>query len=116
MVVGERKQVETKWGIFEQEVIAEAKVELDERYSYRIQRLKVREIKGHPLAKGFGNERIDLVYEGAKKRPWALIPEEKLGELIGTGVKEGILKEAFWKGLMKVLPSNYLQQISDKMK
>jgi hypothetical protein len=76
----------------------------------------VREIEGHPLAKGFGNERIDLVYEGAKIRPWALIPEEKFGELIGKGVKEGILKEAFWKGLVKALPSNYLHQISSKIK
>lgn len=103
MPIGEKRRVKTHWGIFEQEVLAEAETELDERYRYRIQRLLVREIERSPLAKGFGNERIDLVYEGKKPRPWALIPEEKFGELIGEGLRQGILKEAFLKGLVKGL-------------
>lgn len=104
---GEKKTIRTRYGPFTEEVLDEVKITHyppEEDVKYKIQRKKVIFSEKDPIHKGLvADDRIDLEYIGAKRRPWALIPEKEFAELIGKAVQKGVLSEKFVETLKQYL-------------
>jgi hypothetical protein len=104
---GERKTIRTRYGPFVEEVLDEAEITHhppEEGVKYKIQRKKVAFSEKDPIHKGLvANDRIDLEYIGAKRRPWALIPENEFADLIEKAIEKGVLSEKFVERLKQYM-------------
>ena len=107
VVIGKRRTVRTKFGGFTEEVLDEAEITHnppEEGVKFKIQRKKVTFSKNDSFHNGLVVcDRVDLEYVGARNRSWMIIPENEFADLIGEGIKKGILSPKFAERLKQYI-------------